>query len=267
MAQRKLNKTISTFTNDPTIARVDQIRRDNDKVRTPKITLEDVDYAMISYLTDVIKPTVIENESVIDVPVMFANGETYAQIQKRGFMRDAQGKIMTPVITLTRSSITERDSLKTLGVNQNPDGYEYVFRKQFTNANRYDRFAVQQNKTPRQEYYVSPVPEFIDVSYTMMIWTEYTRQLNSVIEQIMPTNGFAWGTTYKFPVMISDYGLETTNVVGEDRIVRTMINFTTKGTLLMPFELRTSNLQKRYSMKTVKFSEGDASGDIGFIES
>ncbi len=236
MAQRKLNKTISTFTNDPTIARVDQIRRDNDKVRTPKITLEDVDYAMISYLTDVIKPTVIENESVIDVPVMFANGETYAQIQKRGFMRDAQGKIMTPVITLTRSSITERDSLKTLGVNQNP-------------------------------YYVSPVPEFIDVSYTMMIWTEYTRQLNSVIEQIMPTNGFAWGTTYKFPVMISDYGLETTNVVGEDRIVRTMINFTTKGTLLMPFELRTSNLQKRYSMKTVKFSEGDASGDIGFIES
>ncbi len=231
MAQRKLNKTISTFTNDPTIARVDQIRRDNDKVRTPKITLEDVDYAMISYLTDVIKPTVIENESVIDVPVMFANGETYAR------------------------------------VNQNPDGYEYVFRKQFTNANRYDRFAVQQNKTPRQEYYVSPVPEFIDVSYTMMIWTEYTRQLNSVIEQIMPTNGFAWGTTYKFPVMISDYGLETTNVVGEDRIVRTMINFTTKGTLLMPFELRTSNLQKRYSMKTVKFSEGDASGDIGFIES
>jgi hypothetical protein len=91
--------------------------------------------------------------------------------------------------------------------------------------------------------------------------------LNSVIEQIMPTNGFAWGTTYKFPVMISDYGLETTNVVGEDRIVRTMINFTTKGTLLMPFELRTSNLQKRYSMKTVKFSEGDSSGDIGFIES
>jgi hypothetical protein len=267
MSQRKLNKTISTFTNDPTIARVDQIRRDNDKVRTPKITLEDVDYAMISYLTDVIKPTVIENESVIDVPVMYANGETYAQIQKRGFMRDAQGKIMTPVITLTRSSITERDSLKTLGVNQNPDGYEYVFRKQFTNANRYDRFAVQQNKTPRQEYYVSPVSEFIDVSYTMMIWTEYTRQLNSVIEQIMPTNGFAWGTTYKFPVMISDYGLETTNVVGEDRIVRTMINFTTKGTLLMPFELRTSNLQKRYSMKTVKFSEGDSSGDIGFIES
>jgi hypothetical protein len=94
----------------------------------------------------------------------------------------------------------------------------------------------------------------------MLIWTEYTRQLNSVIEQIMPLNGFAWGTTYKFPVMIADYGLETTNVVGEDRIVRSTINFTTKGTLLMPFELRQSNLIKRYSMKSITFTEG------GFIE-
>jgi hypothetical protein len=260
MAQRKLNRTISTFTDDPIISRSDQIRRDDDKVRTPKITLEDIDYAMISYITDVIKPTVVENGSVIDVPVMFANGETYAQIQKRGFMRDANGKIMTPVITLTRSSITERATLKTLGVNQNPDGYEYVFKKQFTNANRYDRFSAMQNKQPTNEYYISPVPEFIDISYTMLIWTEYTRQLNSVIEQIMPLNGFAWGTTHKFPVMIADYGLETTNAIGEDRIVRSTINFTTKGTLLMPFELRQSNLKKRYSMKSVTFTEG------GFIE-
>jgi len=264
MAKKELRKSISTFTDNPIQRRVDQIRRDDDTVKTPKITIEDIDFAMMSYMRDVIHPTVLENESIIDVPIMYANGETFAQVQTKGFMRDANGKIMTPLITLTRSSITERDTLKTLGVNQNPEGNDFVFRTKYTNVNRYDRFSTQTNKQPLSEYYVVPVPEFIDVSYEMVLWTTYTTQMNSLIEQIMPLNGFAWGTTYKFPVFIGDYSFEVTNTGTDDRLVRARIPFTTKGTLLMPFELRTSNVQKRYSIKTVKFTEGDDI-ETGFI--
>ena len=75
----------------------------------------------------------------------------------------------------------------------------------------------------------------------------------------MPLNGFAWGTTWKFPVMIQDYSFETINSSGEDRLVRATLPFTTKGTLLMPYELRTSNFQKRFSVKKINFkSETEA---------
>jgi hypothetical protein len=253
MAKKRLNKSISTYTNDPISRRVDQVRRDDDTVKTPKITIEDIDFAMMSYIRDVIQPRIIENEVQVEVPVMYANGETFAQIQARGFMRDAKGKIMTPLISITRSSIAERDP-RTLGVNQNPDGNGFVYRTKYNNINKYDRFSLQQNKTPVQEYYVVPVPEFLDVSYEILLWTTYTTQLNSLIEQIMPLNGFAWGTTFKFPVYISDYSFETTNTGTDDRIVRARIPFVAKGTLLMPYELRASNLQKQFSMKKIKFT-------------
>ena len=184
---------------------------------------------------------------------MYANGEKWSQVQARGFMRDRKGKIMTPVISLRRVSITERDTLKSLGVNQNPAGNEIVFKNKHTKENRYGRFSVLQGTKPASEFYAAPIPEFVDVSYEFLLWTEYTEQLNSLVEQIMPTNGFAYGTTYKFPTFLQDVSFETTNATGEDRIVRATIPAIVKGTLLMPFELRRSNIEKRFSVKKVIF--------------
>jgi len=221
--------------------------------------LEDVDWAIMSYISDVIKPTVIENGQTIDVPVMYANGEKWAQVQARGFMRDRKGKIMTPVISIRRGSITERDSLKSLGVNNNPLGNNLLIQNKHSMANQYDRFSLITGTKKRNEYYVVPIPEFVDVSYEILLWTEYTEQMNSLVQQIMPTNGFAWGTTWKFPTYLSDYAFETTNANGEDRVVRCTIPITTKGTLLMEDELKESTVKKAYSVKKVKFtSETDA---------
>jgi len=91
------------------------------------------------------------------------------------------------------------------------------------------------------------------VSYELFLWTEYTEQLNSLIEQLMPLGGFAWGTTWKFPTFISDYTFETMNATGEDRLVRATLPLITKATLLMPDELRKSNIQKRFSTKRITF--------------
>ena len=253
MAEKKLNKTYSTFSRDSEINRANEVRRDNDIVKTPKITIEDVDFAIISFIRDVIKPQIIENGQTIDVPVMYANGEKWAQVQARGFMRDRKGKIMTPIISIRRGSITERDTLKSLGVNQNPSGNDIVFQNKHTKENRYSRFSMLQNTKRLKEYYAAPIPEFVDVGYEILLWTEYTEQMNSLVEQIMPTNGFAYGTTYKFTTMLADVTFETSNATGEDRIVRATIPATVKGTLLMPTELRRSNIEKRFSVKRVVF--------------
>ncbi len=262
MSENKLNKTQSSFSRDPELNRADEVRRDNDIIKTPKCTIYDIDYAIMAYLREVVRPQIIENESIIDVPIMYANGEKWEQFQAKGYMFDERGKIMTPLISLKRNSIVERDSLRTLGVNRNPAGNDYMYRNKHTMTNQYDRFSVQQGTKPSNEYYMSPVPEFIDLSYDILLWTQYTDQMNSIIEQIMPLNGFAWGTTWKFPVFMQDYTFETMNSIGEDRMVRATIPATVKGTLLMPYELRKSNFQKRLSVKKITFKSETESFNV-----
>tara|TARA_B100000287_G_C20571516_1_gene756715 strand:+ start:196 stop:1152 length:957 start_codon:yes stop_codon:yes gene_type:complete len=263
MAQkRQLKKSYSTFSNDVVTNRAYQVRRDNDVIKTPKCTIEDVDWAIMSYLRDEIKPILTENNQVIDIPIMWANGEKWAQVQAKGFMRDRKGKIMTPLISIRRNDITERDTLKKLDVNQNPAGNSQILQNKFTTVNRYDRFSVTRGVQPTKEFYVTSIPEFVDVTYELLVWCEYTEQMNSVIEQIMPTGGFAWGTTWKFNTFISNYTFETVNASGEDRIVRATLPLTTKATLLMTDELRRSTIQKAYSVKKVLFETETEKFDV-----
>jgi hypothetical protein len=259
MATPDLNKTYSSFSTNQGIERAQEIRRDNDTIKTPSCTMYDVDNAILSYIADVIRPEIIENDKLIPVPVMFANGEKWAQIRANGFLYDNNDRLMTPVIILKRNSITERDVMKKLDVNWNPETRNdfarntLLFESKYTKANRYDRFSVLQGTRPSRELYVSSIPEYVDVSYDLLIWTEYTEQMNSVIEQIMPTGGFAWGTTWKFITNIQDYSFENLSTPGEDRVVRATLPLNTKATLLMPYELRRSSLQKRYSTKRITF--------------
>lgn len=264
MAKPQLNKTYSSFSNNQGVERAQEIRRDDDTIKTPSCTIYDIDNAILTYVSDVIRPEIVENEQMIPVPVMYANGEKWSQIRANGFMYDADDRLMTPVIALKRNSITERDVMKKLDVNWNPetrDDYArntLLFENRYTKANRYDRFSVLQNSRPTRELYVSSIPEYVDVSYDLLIWAEYTEQLNSIVEQIMPTGGFAWGTTWKFITNIQDYSFETISTPGEDRVVRATLPLITKGTLLMPYELKRSSLQKRYAVKRITF-DGETS--------
>ena len=253
MGKIRLNKTYSSFSNDDTFNRAHSTRRDTDTLKTPSCTIYDVDYAILSYLRDEVHPTVIEDGSVIDVPIIYANGEKWSMVQKHGYMRDAKGKLMAPIISIKRNSITERDTLKKLDVNRNPSGNAMLLQNKFTKANVYDRFGLVTNAKPTKEFHITAVPEFVDVSYELLIWTSLTEQLNSIIEQIMPVGGFAWGTTWKFQTNIDDYSFETMNSTGEDRLVRATLPLRTKATLLNEFELKKSTVEKRFAIKQIKF--------------
>ena len=87
------------------------------------------------------------------------------------------------------------------------------------------------------------------ISYDLLLWTSYTDQLNSIVEQLMPVGGFAWGTTWKFNTFIDDYSFETMNNIGEDRMIRATLPLRTKATILVEDEIRKSTLQKRFSVK------------------
>ena len=63
MAKPKLNKTESTFsTNDESVNRSYNIRRDGDKVRRIAVSIYDIDYAIKWFIQNTIRPTNIGNQ-------------------------------------------------------------------------------------------------------------------------------------------------------------------------------------------------------------
>jgi len=263
MSKPRLNKTDSTFSADLTQNPADQIRRDNDTIRTPAVTLYDHDFAILDFMKSVVQPKVMQNGAMIDVPIEYANGEKWAQIQSKGFMYDADAKLLAPLITIRRTDVIERDTLKGLAVNRNParqngtwpERNSITLENKFSPNNVYDRFSLMQNSRLRRELYVIPVPEFVDITYEMFVWTDYQEQMNSIIETLLPLSGFAWGTSYKFVTLISSLTSESINSIGEDRLIRSTISLMTKGVLLSQSELRTINLQKQYSVKRISFGD------------
>lgn len=268
MSKPKLNRTYSSYTDDIRINRATQTRRDDDIIRTPKVDLYDVDYALLSYIRDTIKPHVTENNREVPIPVFFANAESWSQIQRHGYIRDNRNKLMTPVMILSRDSVTERPELAKLDVNLNPDinlnpeGNTLTFKSRFNKNNQYDRFSALQNIRHSETRYYSVVPEFVEVIYNFMIWTEYTEQMNRVISEIFPTAKFAWGTTWKFITYFDGFDFETVQTPGEDRIVRATAQLRVHAQLLASYELYRSNLEKRFTPKKLVFTNENIITDI-----
>ena len=94
------------------------------------------------------------------------------------------------------------------------------------------------------------IPEYIDVEYDLLMWTDFTTQMNELVEQLMPYGGFAWGNeSNKYRTHIRTLSFETINTVGNDRLVRCTAPLTVNGTLLGEQEYRLSTVQKKYSLK------------------
>lgn len=232
MRQDKPNKTESTFsTNKQVRAAAGQtdIKRDG-TVKDISTSLYDIDYAIKWHLETIIQPTVMEEDSIITVPIIFANGEKWASVQKHGCLRDSQGKLLTPLIMIRRNSVSKREDIQDLKVLESADARITVERK-YTKNNRYSRFGLS-GAPIEKEYYSVDVPKFVQIEYELICWTNNTIQLNEIVEHLLWFDGKAFGDSYKFITNIDPPSFENMNNVGEDRVVKATLSMRTKAHLL-----------------------------------
>ena len=221
----------STFSNNDEVKRLSgysNVKRG--PVKDISIALYDVDYAIKWHLENIIQPTITEDNVVIPVPVLFSSGEKWAAVQKHGYLRDNQGKLLTPLIMLKRNAVTKRDDILDIKVLETPEA-RITFEKKYSSHNRYDKFSVTNGK-PTSEYYSVDVPKFVQVEYDVLCWTNNTSQLNEIVEQLIWFDGKAFGDTHKFNTYIDAPTFETINSTGEDRIVRATLAMRTKAHIL-----------------------------------
>lgn len=268
MAEKPQIPNIETNRNfDRSFGRAYDIRRDDDTFYAPKVSIYDVDYAVLWWLSQHIRPQIVEFDRMIDVPVTYANGDVWAQIKQHGYMRGSDNKLNAPQIVIRRTSMSEDARFLKLDGNRvpfigSPSLYKLYPYKQINNT--YERPGV--NKTKSQTYYLAAIPEYYKVSYEILIWTDMQEQLNEVVHEIIVTNRHAWGDAYKFTATLSDVSFDTVKTPGEDRLVRATIPLEIDAILTKEFEARNSTLQKAYSIKRVRFANEQEQPDFVLYE-
>lgn len=206
-----------------------QTRRDNDKHKDFSITLLDIDTTILSHLDKVVNPEITDNGEVKKVPISFASPEKWVSIQTDGLLRDVNGKVVCPAITIRRTTLQRNDNLATLNRYLSS-----VSEKKYSEKNRYDKFNMMHGVAPRRELYQVTIPDQIVINYDFIVWTERIEQQNSIVERINFSTDDYWGerNRYKFRTSITDYQFNTEVSADGDRMVKCTFSMMVHASLL-----------------------------------
>lgn len=227
----------------------------NDDVKQFSLGLKDIDETIFYYFTKVIRPTVIQNGLKKEVPLLYGSPERWAAVQKDGFYRDKGGKIQAPLIMFKRDSVEKNRSYGNKLDANNPLNYG-IFQKRFSKKNMYDRFSLLNNRDEVKEYYAVIMPDFVDITYSCIIFTDYVEQMNKLVESINFASDSYWGDPEKFSfrAMIDSYAQTTELATGSDRTVKTTFTIKLLGHIVPDsINATVKGMNKFYSKSAVNF--------------
>ena len=254
-------ETITPYLNQGKAPLPDNKKRENqrsvkdDDVKQFTVGLKDFDQAIIYYFNNVIRPSVIQNGTKVNVPFIYGSPEKWAAVQKDGYYRDNNGKIQTPLIMFKRDSLEKNRSLGNKMDANLPSNFG-VFEKKYSKKNVYDRFSIVTNRIPVKEYYGVIIPDYVNTVYSCTIFTEYVEQMNHIVESVNFASDSYWGDPerFKFRAAIDSYQTVTEQTQGEDRVVKTTFQIKLAGYIISD-AINTSVMSpnKYYSKASVTF--------------
>ena len=230
-----------------TLNRAKQIKSTKGDLKQ-SITLFDIDYAMMTYLEDTLLPPLDDNGKVLKIPVIYGNSERWVGARRQGVYRDNKGKIQLPLMMIRRTSIAKDETMPMLNRHVSYSGVT-----KYSKDNRYDRFTLLgSNVKPKYEIYNITMPEYVELNYECMVWTNFTEQLNSVIEQLNYASSY-WGDKdhFKFRTSVSDYNVINEVGEGTERINRVEFTLNVKAYLLPEKFDGENTIKKSMSTKRV----------------
>jgi len=222
-----------------------------DTTKPYTVGIQDIDEAIFYYFENVIKPTVIQNEESIPVPVLYGSPEKWKSFQRDGYLRDLKGSLMAPLIIFKRNSIEKNRSLANKLDANNPNNYG-VFQKAYDSRNAYDSFNVLNNRKPEKQYYAVVAPDYVTVTYSFVVFTYYVEQLNKIVEAINYASDAYWGNPerFKFQARINSFGFQTELNETAERIVRSTFDVTLNGYIIPDNIQKNTNSINKFNNKT-----------------
>ena len=261
-SQRQLSQdSITSYVNqgksnvDATKNRANRRKVTSDDVKQFSIGLRDIDETIVYYFNNVIKLSVIQNGTRKNVPIIYGSPERWAAVQKDGFYRDKNGKIQAPLIMYKRDSIEKNRNIGNKLDANSPNNFG-IFEKKFSKKNVYDRFSLLNNREEVKEYYGVIIPDYVNITYSCMVFTDYIEQMNKIVEGINFAADSYWGDPerFKFRAMIDNFTTSTELNQGQDRKVRTEFQINMLGHIVSDsINAQLNGLNKFYSKSAISF--------------
>ena len=226
-------------------------------------TIETIDRALFDYSDEELDIFCTTNKGFKKVPFFWAGAERAFQIKHNRELRDVNGWIIYPVMSIQRNGISKdlvkRGAYYAAAQNQGDlkGGSMTVARtiKQdktanFANADSkrliLDTIGTGQSNFPRQnkkvvyETITVPIPVYLEVDYTLTVMAEYQQQINEIITPFMTKTGainyfVIEKDNHRFEVFInSDYTLNNNaaSLLEDARGYETQINFRVIGYIM-----------------------------------
>jgi hypothetical protein len=204
-----------------------------DTVKDVSVGLEDIDSAVLYYFNNVIKPTVVQDNNQMVVKTIFASPERWQSIQQDGFYRDGNNHVIIPLIVIKRDNIEKNRTLGNKLDGNKVHNYQVVGTK-YNARNAYDKFSVLNNRIPSEQYYITAVPDYVNITYSCTIFTNFLEQNNKIVEAIQFASDAYWGDVnrWKFRAQIDTF--TTTAVVenGTDKVAKSTFNLKLYGYII-----------------------------------
>lgn len=236
--------------------RVTQIRQDQENYIELENTLYHIDKQVLKYIQHTITPSIYINDQVVQIPVIYAESEKYASIQRYGYIRDHSGKLQSPLIALKDTGISKDDEYNRLRVTK-AYGNEISYVQQYNQQNTYDRFSVLQQQVPKRVFQSVVFPEVIICEYDLVIWTDLRSEMKEVVEQFMTYDGKAFGENgmgQPYITTIEGFNKEMTDGIGENKIVSYTLSLKTRG-YVIPRHNREPRQHRNVSISKIVLKE------------
>lgn len=256
-----LSNPVPNFTQQPkveqsekldVINRAEQIRRDTDTQKDFTVSLMDVDTAIMKQI-EKFQLTIVDNGSQVKVPVYYASPEKWKSIQKDGFIRDYNGKMILPAIVFKRVNSEKDSALMAFNRYLN-----YPVLRRYSEKNRYTPFNILIGKNvPINDVYDIRMPDHMVFTYHFIIWAEYNEQVNKLVERLNFEAEDYWGELkgLRFRTQIPSFSHTIELQVDQDRMVKTEFDLIVHGYLLpdiiTTFQGTKNTTQKRFTPKKV----------------
>ncbi len=226
-----------------------------DEVDNLSIGLKDIDEAVEYYFTNKIKPSIQQNGHRVNVPIMYGSPAMWSSLQKDGMYRDKNGKLLSPVIIYKRNGF-DKNRIMGNKLDGNVIHNFHLFKTKYNRKNQYTPYGKIFNTSPSEEYKLVAVPDYVTVTYSCVLITDYVEQNNKIVEDINFVSDAYWGqpNKFQFKANIENYQQVVEVTSGEDRVAKTTFTLTLNGYFINNNLIREMAGAKRvYSKSTISF--------------
>jgi hypothetical protein len=174
-------------------------------------TIETIDYAIASWLKEDLDLSATTSNGYAHVPVFWQTPERAYQIKENKALRDEQGSLIFPIVSIERTGIVKDPAQKgsfqanTFSKDHNGRSGRMVIARKIkqdktrnfavASGTRTNNGGLLQNYFPRINKQVViqslsiPIPVYVNVEYKIVIKTEYQEQMNQLVQPFMTRTG------------------------------------------------------------------------------